>query len=195
MDVRGGLRILIQWGALWGIAAGAPAAAAQPPPALTDGQLVAALHQVNQLEAQAGRLAQQNGSAKRVRRYGRMLVRDHRGADRQLRQYARSSQMDVDLPPPAATEAELTTARTRLFNLQALHGSVFDQDFADVTLQMQRRAIRLVDDGRRRAADRHLKAMLAQIALQLRQHRQMAADLARACPRWQVAGRTPPSSR
>lgn len=197
---RGGLRILVQLGVLWGFGFGAPARAAEAAPALTDSQLVATLHQVNQIEVQAGKLAQQNGSARRVRQYGRTLVRDHRRADRQLRLYARSSRMDVDVAPPAATEADLRAARTRLQNLQTLHGTVFDEDFAGVTMQAHTRAIQLVSSGRRQTTDRRLKAMLAQLALELRQHKQMAADLARppagrARRRLRLAGRAPDWSR
>jgi putative membrane protein len=195
MGVRRGLRVLIQLGALWGIARGLPARAAEATPALADSQLVATLHQVNQIEVQAGQLAQQNGSGPRVRRYGRTLIREHRRADQQLRQYARSSQMDVAVPPPAAAMAELNAARRRLHNLQSLHGSVFDQDFADVTIQTNKRTIRLVNNGRRQTADRRFKAMLGQVALQLRQHQQMAGDLVarssgkRATGRLRLAGR------
>jgi len=176
-------------GALWGIARGLPARAADGTAAVADSQLVATLHQVNQIEVQAGQLAQQNGSRPRVRRYGRTVIREHRRADQQLRQYARSSQMDVEVPPPVAALAELNATRKRLHNLQSLHGSVFDQDFADVTIQANERTIRLVNNGRRQTADRRLKAMLGQFALQLRQHQQMAGDLVARASGKQAAGR------
>lgn len=184
MDVRGGLRIVMQVAALCGI--GLAARTAQGSPA--DDQLLATLHQVNQFGVQAGRLAQHNGSTARVRRYGRTLIRDHRQADRQVRQYARSSRMDVVVAP--APEAELTAACTRLHNLQSLHGSVFDQDFAHVTIDTSQRAVELVNRGRRQTTDRRLRVMLGQIALSLRQHKQMAADLLHRKPaRHEVASR------
>lgn len=189
MGGRSGLRVLIQLGALWGIARGLPARAAEGTPALADSQLVATLHQVNQIEVQAGRLAQQNGSGPRVRRYGRTLIREHRRADQQLRQYARSSQIDVEASPPVAAAAELNAARKRLHNLQSLHGSVFDQDFADVTIQANKRTLRLVNSGRRQTADRRLKAMLGQVASQLRQHQQTAGELVARASRQRAPGR------
>lgn len=178
MDVRGGLRRVMVVAALCGIGLAARAAQASP----VDDQLMATVHQVNQLGVQAGRLAQHNGSTARVRRYGRTLIRDHRRADQQLRQYARSSELDVGVAAPPSTEAELRAARTRLHNLQSLHGSVFDQDFANVTIETNRRAIELVSRGRRQVTDRRLKVMLGQMALSLRQHKQMAADLVHRRP-------------
>lgn len=171
-------RVLVQWAAFCGFAAGGAALAADAAPAFTDGQLVAALHRVNRMEIDAARMAQKNAAGKPVKRFARMLARDHRRADRDLGSYARDRHLGLAATLPAGMTGELTAARTRLSNLQALHGSVFDEDFANLMVRDHQRAITLVRRGRAQASDPRLKTMLGQLARQAREHERAAASLA-----------------
>src|SRR5215213_1268077 len=42
------------------------------------------LHHANQMEIEAGKLAQEKGSSKAVKAYGKTLVRDHSAADKKV---------------------------------------------------------------------------------------------------------------
>ena len=49
-----------------------------------DNALVMKIHKINQMEIQAGQLAQRNGSSAKVKQYGQQLVRDHQAADKKI---------------------------------------------------------------------------------------------------------------
>ena len=55
-----------------------------------DHALVMKIHKINQMEIQAGQLAQRNGSSAKVKQYGQQLVRDHQAADQKITTLAQS---------------------------------------------------------------------------------------------------------
>ena len=55
-----------------------------------DNALVMKIHKINQMEIQAGQLAQRNGSSAKVKQYGQQLVRDHQAADKKITTLAQS---------------------------------------------------------------------------------------------------------
>jgi putative membrane protein len=55
-----------------------------------DNALVMKIHKINQMEIQAGQLAQRNSSTAKVKSYGQQLVRDHQAADQKITTLARS---------------------------------------------------------------------------------------------------------
>ena len=55
-----------------------------------DNALVMKIHKINQMEIQAGQLAQRNGSSAKVKQFGQQLVRDHQAADKKITTLAQS---------------------------------------------------------------------------------------------------------
>ncbi len=182
------LRTLVAWGALGSFSLGGAALAAEVTPAFSEGALVATVHRLNRMEIDAGHMAAKNAATPAVKRYARMLVHDHARADRDLGAYARKNHLDPNATLPAGITGELTTARTKLDNLQTLHGSVFDEDFANLMVHDHQRAIALVKAGRAQAADPRLKTLLGQFEVELREHKQMAAGLRRDAGRVSAGG-------
>ena len=61
-----------------------------------DNALVMKIHKINQMEIQAGQLAQRNSSSAKVKQYGQQLVRDHQAADKKITTLAQS--LGINLP-------------------------------------------------------------------------------------------------
>lgn len=179
MGMRFRSRVLVRLGVLCVLVWGLTARAGELAPAFSDDQLLGTLHRINRMQIEAGRMAEKNAAARAVKRYGKTLVREHGRADRDLASYARKTGVDLDAALPAGMNTELTAARTKLNNLQTLHGSVFDQDFANLMVRDHQRAIALVRQGRAQVNDPRLKSMLSQMETELRAHKQTAASLLR----------------
>ena len=63
---------------------------------MDQGRIASFLHQVNQAEINAGKLAQQQGTSQDVKDYGRMLVEDHTKADQTLTDVAKKAHLNLD---------------------------------------------------------------------------------------------------
>ncbi len=149
--------------------------------ALGPAELVAQLHQSNQLEIAAGRLAQQKGNAPDVKAYGRMLESDHRDADATLAEYAKHNSLSLD-DLPEALRMEDETTRARLGNLHGLSGAEFDRAFVQLMQQAHARAIGTIDASRPGVTDPQLRDLLAVLEPTLHAHRQIAENLLRGLP-------------
>ena len=149
--------------------------------ALGPAELVAELHQANQLEIAAGLLAQQKGSVPDVRAYGRMLESDHRDADATLTEYAKENSLSVDDVPERLRMQDQAT-RARLDSLRRLNGADFDRAFVDVMQQTHGRVIGTIEASRLTVTEPRLRDMLAVLEPTLRAHRQVAENILRATP-------------
>ncbi|MEV0389131.1 DUF4142 domain-containing protein [Nonomuraea sp. NPDC050643] len=113
-------------------AALAPHTDAQP--SEQDKAWLAAIHQGNLAEVQAGRLARNKGVTKQIKAVGEMLVKDHTKLDTKVTQTA--TQLGVTLPTsPTAGQ------RTELLRLENATGQDFDQDFLGGMIKAHKEAI------------------------------------------------------
>ncbi len=76
--------------------AGALAAQASTPGALSDDIVLRQIHRTNLEEIRMGQLAQRNGSSAQMKQYGAQLVRDHKAADQKV--MALAKQLRIALP-------------------------------------------------------------------------------------------------
>src|SRR5204862_225533 len=76
------------------------------------------LHHANQMEIEAGKLAQTKGESKAVKTFGKTLVSDHTAADKQV--VALAKQLKVDLPKDTEMKDDM------LAKVKATSGSEFD---------------------------------------------------------------------
>src|SRR5689334_18102792 len=61
-----------------------------------------ALHHVNEMEIEMGKLAQQKGVTQDVKDFGQKMVTDHQQADQQLMAYAKQANLKLGEPKPTS---------------------------------------------------------------------------------------------
>jgi putative membrane protein len=158
----------------------APAVAARQTktPALSAAQLVPTLHRINQMEIDAGKVAQDKGASDVAKEYGATLERQHEAADDNLKKYASEAKLDLNGSVPPAVETALRNAQAKLNQLKNVQdGMTFDREFAEAMARDHGQAISLVDRARTQIHDPKLEALLGQIEPMLREHQQMADNL------------------
>jgi putative membrane protein len=163
------------------VAAGARAQTQTAGMALGPSELVAQLHQADQLEIAAGQLAQRKGNAPDVKAYGRMLESDHQAADIELTDYANRNNVSLD-DLPEKLRLQDQTVRARLDSLSALSGPDFDRAFVQLMQQSHARTIAMIDASRLAIPDPRLQDLLGSLEPTLRAHRQIAENLLRDIP-------------
>jgi putative membrane protein len=141
-----------------------------------DARIIAKLHHINQMEVDAGKLAEDKGQAKAVRDYGARLVRDHQSADKKIVAYADKNGIDANAMPPAGNDQEAKDM-DKMDRLRNLTGAEFDRTFASTMLEGHQKAIDLVQSARDTVTDGQLKGMLGQLLPTLEKHRQIAQNL------------------
>ncbi|HEY0713409.1 MAG TPA: DUF4142 domain-containing protein [Polyangia bacterium] len=150
--------------------AAAPAAAdAGPAPA----DVLSKLHHSNQMEIEAGKLAQEKGHSKEVKNFGKQLVKDHTAANKKVMNLAK--QLKVDLPTDAAP-----MKHDGLEQAKALTGADFDRAFAKSMLEGHQKDGADATDARDRTTNPKLKKLLTELVPTLEKHRATAEKLATA---------------
>ncbi|HXJ21809.1 MAG TPA: DUF4142 domain-containing protein [Polyangia bacterium] len=144
--------------------------------ALDPSQLVATLHQVNQMEITAGQMAQQNGSMPAVRDYGQTLVRDHQAADDQITSYARSKGIPLS-DVPMSFRKQQQALQAKMDELQKMTGAPFDHQFALDMAKAHSKVIAMIEASRPAVRDEGLIVLLDRLVPTLRKHRQMAENI------------------
>ncbi|HEX3903372.1 MAG TPA: DUF4142 domain-containing protein [Polyangia bacterium] len=146
-------------------------------PALDAVELVPTLHRINEMEIDAGKLAQKKGSTQAMKDYGNKLQRDHQAADNQLSAYAVEAKIDVNgsVPPPVARN--LQHAKEQMKALENVNGEAFDRRFAEQMVHGHKGAIAMLDKSKSKITDPQLRALLAELEPTLQSHEQVAANL------------------
>ena len=144
---------------------------------ITAAELVSTLHAVNQVEIQAGKMAQARGATDAVKQYGATLTRDHEAADANLQQLAAQEKLALDANMPSAAQLAIRDAKGEMANLSTVGGEAFDREFATTMVQQQQAAIRFVDRARRTITDAKLRALLGQVEPNLREHEQIGSNI------------------
>lgn len=129
------------------------------------------LHDANQTEIQMGHLAEEKGSTKAVKAFGRKLVTDHTAADKKLADYLKRHRLDLSA---LATTSSADAAHKATAD-QA--GPEFDRTFAAQMVADHQQAIDLVQAARRNTGDVELRAMYGDLLPMLQAHKRQAQDL------------------
>jgi putative membrane protein len=161
-----------------GSSTGAESAAsgAAPDPYTVD--VLATLHQANQNEIQAGKLAQQMGQSAAAKDYGTMLVTEHTAADQKLMAYATGKDIPLERSDQARPQAD--QGRHMLEKLRTVEGGAFDRAFAVMMIDGHEQVLALVSSAQGKVSDPDLKALLGELAPTLKKHLQHARALAAA---------------
>jgi putative membrane protein len=149
-------------------AATAPAAPPKEASAQT-AQVLTKLHQSNQMEIAAGKLAQEKGQSKDVKSFGKTLVTDHSAADKKVMALAKEEK--IDLP------AEVPVPAEKMDMLKGKSGADFDKMFASHMLEDHKKDIAEAKAARDSTTDAKLKALLTSTIPVLEKHEQIAQKL------------------
>jgi putative membrane protein len=143
----------------------------------SDRPVVQKLHDANQLEVQMGHLAQEKGTTKAVRAFGKVLVADHTRADRQLDDYLkkRGSALNL-LATTTSIDADHDLLATRT-------GTEFDRAFGLQMVADNQKAIDMLESARIATADDDLRAIYEALLPTLREHKRAAQDIVAASAR------------
>jgi putative membrane protein len=156
--VRNGIQCGLIAGAL--LLGGAGTAAADD---AKTAEVLKKLHESDQKEIQAGKMAEKNGQSKQVQDYGKMLVKDHNDADKKVTKMAK--QEKVDLGTPSAKPMEMSA------------GADFDSKFAREMLEDHKKDIAEVSEARDKTDDPKLKKLLSDILPTLQKHEETAQKI------------------
>ena len=132
-------------------------------------QVLSKLHQSNQMEVAAGKLAQEKGQSKDVKSFGKTLVTDHSAADKKVMALAKEEK--IDLP------AEVPIPADKMDMLKGATGAEFDKMFASHMLDDHKKDIADAKAARDTTTDAKLKALVAATIPVLEKHREIAQKL------------------
>ena len=102
-------------------------------------------------EIQAGQLAQQQGTAKDVKAYGAMMVKDHTEAADKLKAIA--AQKNITLPASVSTDMQ-----KNLDDLKAKSGKAFDKAYIDMMVSDHKKVISAFEDESKNGSDADIRA-------------------------------------
>ena len=127
----------------------------------TTADVLGTLHEADQKEIQAGRIAQKDGQSKAVKDYGKMLVKDHTTADDKVAELAQKQNVDLVAATPSPGPNDMGTMAS---------GPDFDKKFAQEMLDDHRKAIAALTAARDSTADPQLRKLLTDILPTLEKH-------------------------
>jgi len=143
---------------------GAGAALAADPPQTAD--VLSKLHEADQKEIEAGKLARRNGQSKQVQDYGKMLIKDHGDADKKVAALAKQEKVDLAASTPAADHD---------MNMEA--NADFDAKFARAMLDDHKKDIAEITEARDNTNDPKLKKLLSDVLPTLQKHEDTAQKI------------------
>jgi putative membrane protein len=135
---------------------------------------------MGQAEIELGQLAQQRGSNPKVKRFGEMMVRDHKMAGDELKQIAssananRSAANDTTVRDTHSDHAEVRE------DLSKLSGRDFDKRYIDQMIEDHEKGISDVENKAERADNSQLRAWAAKTLPKMRQHLEEAKSIQEA---------------
>jgi putative membrane protein len=142
---------------------GGNALAADPP---VTANVLNKLHESDQKEIEAGKIAQKQGQSKQVRDYGKMLVKDHTAADKKVISLAKKEKIPLSANEPGTDEMK---------NMKA--GSTFDDRFARDMVDDHKNDIAEVTEARNNTTDDQLKQLLSDLLPTLQKHEDAAQKI------------------
>jgi len=143
-----------------------PARAADPSDTAT---VLQKLHDANQMEIVAGKLAQDKAQSKDVQKFGKTLVSDHTAADKKVQKLAKDENVELPANPMKSGED--------MKKLQLAVGTDFDRTFASEMLAGHQKVIADVKAALDGTSADKLKKLLTSTMPVLEKHRQTAQKL------------------
>jgi putative membrane protein len=152
-----------------GLVCAAAARAAADETAQTE-QVLMKLHQSNQMEIAAGKLAQDKAQSKDVKSFGKTLVTDHTASDKKVMALAKDQKINLPADTPMPPDAKMD-------KMKSASGADFDKMFAAEMLEDHKKDIAEVKEARDKTSDAKLKSLLSATLPVLEKHRDIAQKL------------------
>jgi putative membrane protein len=150
----------------------------------SDLQAMAMVHHVNQMEIDLGKVAQRKGSTQAVKDYGKMLVKDHQSADKDLMSLAKKNNAKIPMykPTDEADQKEMKDDKQMAAHVKTLKGEAFDKAFLDMMVQGHEKVIAKLDTMSGSAQNPELQTYLKDLKPALQKHADQARDLQKGEP-------------
>jgi putative membrane protein len=124
-------------------------------------------------EVEAGKLAEEKGTAADVKAFGAMMVKDHTAANAKLKAIADAKKLEV------STDAELLDkAKAMILDLRSAKS--FDQAYANNQVKAHEATIEIFEDEIKNGDDDQLKTFATETLPKLKAHLDQAKALAKA---------------
>ncbi len=142
-------------------------------------QVIAHLHQVNQNEITAGRLAEKTGSTQAVKSYGQMLVKDHQQSDRELMSFAKkhNQKIPAETAKNESDKKEMQDSKEAMNRLKNMKGADFDREFLRMMVDDHDKELAKIDSEVGQVNDSDLSTMIKDLKPVLQRHADQARDL------------------
>lgn len=114
-------------------------------------------------EIQAGQMAEQKGTAKDVKEYGAMMVKDHTAAADKLKAIA--AQKNITLPAAVSSDMQ-----KNLDDLNGKSGKDFDKAYIDMMVSDHKKVISAFEDESKNGSDADIRAFADSTLHTLRHH-------------------------
>lgn len=141
-----------------------------------DAKVVAHLHAVDQMEIDAGKLAETNGAAP-GKAYGKKLVADHTAFDAKLVAFAKKHGLATIPEDATQTEADKKDMMDEMMKLKGLKGTAFDSELGTRMAADHDKEIGKADAAMATVADKDLAGMLKTLKPTLQAHADAARKL------------------
>lgn len=129
---------------------------------LSDPQIAAIVVTANQVDIDAGRLAQKRGSNADIRKFGAQMVTDHEGVNKSA--VALVTRLKVTPEENATSRSLKADGDKHLARLQALEGAAFDQVYIDREVAYHEQVLEAIDKALiPNAKNDELRALLVKV--------------------------------
>jgi len=158
---------------------------------MSDERLVTILHQTNQAEIAAGKLAQQNGTSADVKNLGEKLVADHTKADDDVLAAADKAGVKPNPSSLSAHDKQMQqTDKKKMDQMKKLSGSEFDKAFAQEMSRDHDHMISMLKDAKTHVSP-PIRELVDNTIPVLEQHKDLADKASKSADRGTAKGRAP----
>ena len=134
-------------------------AAAQAP---NDAQIAAIVVTANQVDIDAGKLAESHGSSAEVKSFGKQMVTDHTGVNKQATELV--TKLNVTPQDNPTAQSLKSGGEKNVANLKSLKGAAFDKAYVDNEVTYHQQVIDALDKTLiPSASNAELKALLVKV--------------------------------
>jgi putative membrane protein len=147
-------------------------------------QIMAHYHDVDVLEIELGKVAQKNASSQAVKSYGAMLVKQHTGLDKQMKELAKSLGQSIPAYKPETDAEKQDMAQTKkdAAGLKKLKGTDFDREYLRMMVAGHDKELAGIDARLGEVQNQKLAALVIQTKIMLQRHADEARELQKTSP-------------
>jgi putative membrane protein len=141
-------------------------------------EMLADLHMANASEIDLGKIAEQRAHDKDVKKYGKRMVKDHTGLDKDAQSWAKKNKVTIGAPPADdAHQAEMKKTQDLKERLQTLSGAEFDKTYMQAMAEDHANDLTKVQTFEQQTTDKSLKKLLEKARKVIASHKKDADKL------------------